>query len=492
MWRLATEAPASRTAIFIEQPEKALELLERLRKEGRACKLLTGTMRGFERDELVKSDVFRRFLIAEPGTDPVWLVATSAGEVGVNFSCDRLITGLTEADGILQRFGRLNRFGESEGAEAHLVFRKPSDKEPRLQATLAYLDGLGGDASCANLWYRRAPEEALTEKPALARFEDRLVDIWSQTTYPDRHLPPVASWLHGKEDPRAPETEIVWRSDVELLASGNIGGDQIAGILEYYPVRAREKVREPAYRVADKLTKISEQIAESGEADPRLIIIDSDGTAEVAGLAELARNIARDESYLDYKMLLLPGTVGSLSDGMFSIARRKADAETEDVADSVAGGVYDRVRFVFVDGVPRRLATKENGNDPGAPTSHRRADLRDFTEKGYRPALVVPLEPDDDSEMLVYFGALSQRSGHKPVDVPLYEHLSDVAARAGKVVRDAGLELFAEAFERAGGMHDSGKARAVWQRAMGGSMEKPLGKTRQPVNLKLIGGWTTM
>jgi CRISPR-associated endonuclease/helicase Cas3 len=70
---------------------------------------LTGTMRGKERDELVsKNPVFPRFLrernlTPEPGT--VFLVATSAGEVGVNISADDLICDLSTHESMAQRFG---------------------------------------------------------------------------------------------------------------------------------------------------------------------------------------------------------------------------------------------------------------------------------------------------------------------------------------------------------------------------------------------------
>ena len=149
MWQLAVEHPAARTLVFIEQPEKAAAFGARLAKDGHEATLLTGTMRGFERDELAKSDpVFKKFLEREPSKAPVWLVSTSAGEVGVNLTCERMITGLVEADHLLQRFGRLNRFGLSEG-EAHLVYTQPNEKKTKLLQTLEYLRNLDGDISHA-------------------------------------------------------------------------------------------------------------------------------------------------------------------------------------------------------------------------------------------------------------------------------------------------------------------------------------------------------
>src|SRR5208337_233455 len=50
--------------------------------------VLTGTLRGLERDRLVKEDpIFARFLLkAPPDGRTVYLICTSAGEVGIDIS----------------------------------------------------------------------------------------------------------------------------------------------------------------------------------------------------------------------------------------------------------------------------------------------------------------------------------------------------------------------------------------------------------------------
>lgn len=153
-WKLTTREPAERVIVFIEQPEDALRFYKRLIGEGFAAALMTGTMRGKERDELAETnEVFRRFLRTDPGESPVFLVATSAAEVGVNLTCERMVTGLCEADHLTQRFGRLNRFGaDSAGqptkGEAFVLYVEPKkDSQARLKATLPYLKGLNGDVS---------------------------------------------------------------------------------------------------------------------------------------------------------------------------------------------------------------------------------------------------------------------------------------------------------------------------------------------------------
>ena len=87
---LASESLAPRTIVFTEKPEDALKLFVKLKPvfgEGR-IELLTGTMRGFERDALAGSDVFKALREKYPPETPVCLVATSAGEVGVDITAE--------------------------------------------------------------------------------------------------------------------------------------------------------------------------------------------------------------------------------------------------------------------------------------------------------------------------------------------------------------------------------------------------------------------
>jgi CRISPR-associated endonuclease/helicase Cas3 len=495
VWKLATDSPAPRTAIFIEQPEKALKLAQRLDKEKHPCALLTGTMRGFERDRLLKDKTFELFLRPEPGAEPVWLVCTSAGEVGINFTSERMITGLAEGDHLLQRFGRLNRFGDSTVGEAYMVFKNPSDNESekRLRETLAYLRRLGGDISCANIWEHRPPSDACAERPAMASLEDRHIDLWAQTTYPDRFVPPVASWLHGKQESEAPDTEVVWRSDVKILTDWDVDPEQIRRVLEYYPIRAREKLSEPASRVGKKLAAIQEHLDGAEALKKKIIVVESDGTPTVRDLAYLVKQVEkdqRDQSYLGYKMLLLPDDLGSAPAGMFHSAARDEATETLDVADPVSESEhdYERTRFVFREGGVERLKTTEKAGAPTPPPlSTSRPDLEEFASGKYKPALVIR-HPEKEDTALVYFEARSKRK-FKPENVGLSDHQEAVASTAKELASKLHLGGLEKTYETAGRIHDSGKHRPVWQSAMGGSMEKPLAKTKQPVNLRLINGY---
>ncbi len=86
--------------------------------------VLTGTLRGFERDQLAQTNgVFARFMPPHdrdprctPQSGTVFLISTSAGEVGVNLSADHLVCDLAPFDSMVQRFGRVNRFGHGKAS----------------------------------------------------------------------------------------------------------------------------------------------------------------------------------------------------------------------------------------------------------------------------------------------------------------------------------------------------------------------------------------
>ena len=140
---LAMLSATPRTIVFRERPEDARALAQKLEEKfpGRVT-LLTGTMRGWERDSLVRTDeIFALFLQREAPLEPAWLVATSAGEVGVNLTAERQVTILAEAGSMVQRFGRLNRFAGARG-EAHVIYSPLSDKEPRKQEALRWIQSL--------------------------------------------------------------------------------------------------------------------------------------------------------------------------------------------------------------------------------------------------------------------------------------------------------------------------------------------------------------
>jgi CRISPR-associated endonuclease/helicase Cas3 len=117
---------AKKILVYVNSPEDAFQLFDELNQKKNApgrVALLTGTIRGFERDLLAEQDPnYRLFLQSDQAvTESIYLVSTSAGEVGADFDADHLVTENTSLDALIQRLGRLNRRGRTTEACAIVV-----------------------------------------------------------------------------------------------------------------------------------------------------------------------------------------------------------------------------------------------------------------------------------------------------------------------------------------------------------------------------------
>lgn len=225
--------------IFLRRVDDVQKVTRRLPRKSLA--LLTGTVRGYERERLNQDRVFARFDPKSPvpaadrmqGT--VYLACTSAGEVGVDISADHLVCDLTPFDSMAQRFGRVNRFGEREATID--VVHEPldlSELEPfdrarlrtyELLSQLPICEGARRDASPAALGDlpEAARHEAFSPKPKMAMVTDVLFDAWALTSIREQMpgRPPVADWLHGLAEWEPPETCVAWRNEVEKDRASN-------------------------------------------------------------------------------------------------------------------------------------------------------------------------------------------------------------------------------------------------------------------------------
>jgi CRISPR-associated endonuclease/helicase Cas3 len=133
---------AKKILVYVNSPEDAFQIFAELNQKKNApgrVALLTGTIRGFERDLLAEEDPnYRLFLQSDqPVTESIYLVSTSAGEVGADFDADHLVTESTSLDALIQRLGRLNRRGRTTDARAILVTNSKALAEEQKRKTAA-------------------------------------------------------------------------------------------------------------------------------------------------------------------------------------------------------------------------------------------------------------------------------------------------------------------------------------------------------------------
>ncbi|NQW47604.1 MAG: type I-U CRISPR-associated helicase/endonuclease Cas3, partial [Planctomycetes bacterium] len=351
---------AAAVLVFTRRVEDAERIAAGLRKKGRPVALLTGTMRGFERDRLASADpVFARFLPPSsrpsgvvPAEGAVYLVCTSAGEVGINISSDHLVCDLTPFDSMAQRFGRVNRFGEGDACVDVFHPKEFDAKDPLAScrhATLELLralstDGKSHDASPSAL--AAIPEDsrvaAFTPPPEILPATDVLFDAWSLTTI--RHelpgRPPVADWLHGVAEWQPPDTSVAWRDEVSIVGD-RISGDEAEELIADYPLKSHELLRDRQHRVFAHLERIAARVP-----DEIAWVISPSGTVSIYALASLVQknnSKAPLVNLTDCVVLLSPRS-GGLSetgtlDGDSLIANDIADAWLDEA------GLQKRVRL---------------------------------------------------------------------------------------------------------------------------------------------------
>ncbi len=494
----AAAAQEGKVIVFLSSVEHAEKAADALRKAKKQVQVLTGTLRGAERDELVTTPVFARFLPRTPdGVTPaegtVYLVATSAGEVGIDISGDHLVTDLPPFDALAQRLGRVNRYGdgdalvqvlcepiarparatekgETDGEEGRPGKRKEELDRARYAArellgTLPQLPDGSRDASPAALRSLAVDARlaACTPAPDVRVADDLLFDRWSYTTFkgdlPGR--PPVEQWLHGIAEWEPPRTTVAWRREVYWLEEWQLHPETLDDFLADYPLRARETLSDRTDRVVKHLERIA---ARDSEGALRVWLV-RPGEASIWPLSQLLRDYDPNRNPLlaDATVILPPEAGGlNLEAGLLD-GDAEFDPEQRDRYD--LGPILGQRTVVEIgdevnppDGM-RLVRTISRETAEGEPTwwqlfARSRVADDDGSRTSRRPQLL-----SKHLERTEYWASL------------LAERL-----KLGTLER--------EAVTRAGRWHDLGKKRRVWQRSIKRYEDPPLAKgTMQPSEL---------
>jgi CRISPR-associated endonuclease/helicase Cas3 len=434
---LAVRGRANRTTVMVDTPANARRIAEAICKATKSDRVLTmtGTMRGYERDALTKNPLFACFTSANAIPDErVWLVCTSAGESGIDMSCDLMITDLVPAERLIQRFGRLNRFGETSG-EAVVVYSGEDVESDRGAATLRYLKGLHGDISCQMLSKNPAPPEACSARAGFARLHERDLQLLSYTSIRHSRLKPtVDPFLHGDEKEQ-PYTEVAWRGEIDHLLQAS--PEDRDAWLNVVRIKSHEKLRERTHIVLDL-------IKASGQSE-RIIVREADG--DVSLFPEV-----RD--FPNALLILPPGVLG-LSNGMLAPENLGAPF---DVADEGLRFVRDGDRF-FQLGTEASISEEQFN------------ELLKRTKMSVRLSITI----GEDSE-LIYVQTKPERAVVTE-NTYLDDHLFVVEQNVRRLA--SALSLPGDLIPlivQAAASHDTGKTHPNWQRAFGNNGGRNIAK----------------
>lgn len=470
--------------IFARSVVDAVKIAAKLPEE--RVRSLTGTMRGLEREsKLVKHPVFQRFL-PESNRDKnvpaiertVYLVCTSAGEVGVNLSADDLVCDLSTFESMAQRFGRVNRFGFVKSTRIDIVHPqvfKDDEFDVARRRTLALLHLLGGDGSplsLGELTKKHADEirDAYSPQPQMLNATDMLFDAWALTTIRERlpGRPSVEPYLHGLPNAwEPPETQIAWRKDVELLTPEILAADgsDAEDALELYPLKPHELLRDRSDRVFQELQKLEKRLrsASSSDVEPSsphcAWLIDDSGRVEVVKFADLVDKDRKER--INERTILLPPSVGGLT------VQGTLDGDEARVAYDVADEWYADAEQT--EHRRRRVTNEVIGGDWRL--------IRSFE-------LSVDVE-DEDHEPTIWNWyerpIAGDSEGSKYADRPVFlnDHVEQVERYVREIVKKSKLpESLRDTVILAARYHDLGKARLSFQRILGNTdMVSPLAKS---------------
>lgn len=160
-----------RVLVVANRVPQAQELYRQLRECLDGVHLLHS--RFTRRDRVAKEQKIIRALQGKSDADVRVLVATQVVEVSLDISFDTIFTEVAPIDDLLQRFGRVNRYGEHpDGVDVHVARRFDADRFrwvydlERVKATLdnAPDDGEPLTIKAAAEWVRRVYQSGWTEK----------------------------------------------------------------------------------------------------------------------------------------------------------------------------------------------------------------------------------------------------------------------------------------------------------------------------------------
>ncbi|NDY96973.1 type I-U CRISPR-associated helicase/endonuclease Cas3 [Wenzhouxiangella limi] len=437
--------------------------------EGRVG-LLTGTLRGAERQMLTESALWSCFSGASPAdSGSIFLVATAAGEVGIDLDADHSIMDLAAMDSVIQRIGRVNRSGRQPQSDVHIVYSsKDVENDPKkddwrhryarsaqcslqILSQMESLSPMAVQALDPERWAEAATPGARAAPPDLGR-----VELLAATSA-GLEIPPVGVHLRGiSDEPDYAETQVLWRHDVPLLLS--VGLDAARDALAMHRPRPQEILKVPSRFAAAELDAIAKRLGEF-----QCLVVSPSGELAEITVSPDDRQLQRS---LAFATVILPVAVGGLSPMGF-LDGKSADKPVEDLADD-----DENVRFIeSAAGLPDRPVPEW--------VAHAvvwRISLLDGDEDEVSRWLVYArrrlgdLSLDADSDLSRLARSVQGLDEHN-------ERVGQAARRLGKAL---GLDTqIIEALGTAAGLHDEGKARKVWQRAAGNTTERSIAKSRR-------------
>lgn len=490
---------AARTIVFCDRREDAAAVVDELRKrpETPPCALLVGERRGLERQAIEAWITQHGFDPKTPATvpGPAFLVATSAGEVGIDLDADHMVGDVVEWERMVQRLGRVNRRGNGD-ARIDLVAVAPEnpakldDRQKRQAATARLLPHLpeaadgGRDASPGALMTLKSRADlaelrgkASTPSPLRPALSRALVDAWSLTALRDHPgRPEIAPWLRGWVDDD-PQTTVIWRRFLPWRRGEAPAAQEVEAYFEQAPPQREERLQAPTWRALETLRERAKTLLKAAPeraGDPAMLVLDPALELQAHLTLEQLADRKQEPSRIVDRILVVAAELGGLSqDGLLDKAA--AGAPVGGTLDGEDGMAWSRLRILQRTPDTRPAAVPE----------------------GWALAHAWPARRDEDGETLEEIGIWTDKArraepARSRAPQTLADHTAAVVACAEALAGRIGLDAQHSAtLSVAARLHDAGKAEPRWQDAFRAPLsERPYAKTAAAwVNQALLDGY---
>lgn len=502
---LAEASQPAAYLVFANTPRTARETFERLRRQAPDAEalLLTGLNREREAEQI-------RACILDPDTGMaatrradlsrerhLVVVATQTLEVGADLDAEYLVTEACGVRALTQRLGRLNRLGHHQHARAVYVHAPPPKRRGRASR---------GQESESWPVYGEEPARVLERlKEACVGGEDGVVDLpparvaevlgapdddpgrapevlpgilweWTKTTTrPDGEAPvePYFSGIQGADY----SVSLMWRVHVpdEGQRLWPRPSDREAADVPIAEVRDALRDDEAIHRLApDGMTVELTRPADLRPGDQVVLAADR-GLLDRFGWKPAASEPVVDASLLEQGLPLDDAAIRRLCG--VGLRQELEVALGEDEQDEIDQSKRDEAVEAILSAL--RAAEPPPGWRDEEWAAFTRA-LRPAVERPRREVARLRVEASESQRPSSDFGSENDELSLTPEAVELDRHGQAVGAMARSIAERIGLPpSLAEVVERAGALHDIGKADGRFQRWLDpeGRREAPMAKS---------------
>lgn len=534
-----------RILVYCDRRKDAEEIEREIRKRAKTerINLLVGARRVREHEKLEQwleeTGFFAGSTVERPA--PVFLIATSAGEVGVDLDADHMVCDLVAFERMVQRLGRVNRIGEGSASIDVIAVPPPpptanaSDKNKQEYARdqaifearvdvlkkLPLIENNRHDASPSaivklkesaseDMWLADRIYLAMTREPLHPALSRALVDAWSMTSL-KQHTgrPDIAPWLRGWVDDE-PQTTVAWREFLPWRSDELPVAKEVNAFFDAAPIHLTETLKAPTREAVELIINRATSVLKVSSSDADLKTGESQHLTR-GSHAAIILNLAGELQLNRANSLLSIWTIGQLA-GLRDKSATKDDKDKlfsaligqQVIISRALGGLSD----------VGLLNSKADKPPQSLDVGWREAELKaigyrvfgpgDFESNGYdtgdwKSTFAFDRYGDEDNEapqriVVAVLRKGATRRGDPAVSRKLQslkDHHDYTGVAAVEIAGALGLsDGYLASLIAAARVHDSGKDRLLWQRAMNAPTDgRPFAKTKGGGNGRLLGGY---